>query len=191
MNILDKILARAKALLFYPSQFKLFSHTSRFVSPLRIDGKRNISIGKKVYIGQQTWLAALPLTNEKECSLIISDGCKIGNFNHIYATKSIVIEKDVLTADKVYISDNSHEYKDVNIPVWKQPIVQKQTVVIGEGSWLGENVCVMGAKIGKHCIIGANAVVIKDVPDYCIAVGNPARIIKQYNFETKQWEIVK
>lgn len=50
---------------------------------------------------------------------------------------------------------------------------------IGEGSWIGENVCVCGANIGKHCVIGANSVVTKDIPDYSVAVGCPARIIKK------------
>ena len=47
--------------------------------------------------------------------------------------------------------------------------------------------CVIGAKIGKHCVIGANSVVTKDIPDYCIAVGIPAKVIKRYDFEKKQW----
>lgn len=54
---------------------------------------------------------------------------------------------------------------------------------IGEGSWLEVNVCVMGATIGKHCVVGANSVVIHDIPDYCVVVG----IVKRYDFATKQW----
>ena len=59
---------------------------------------------------------------------------------------------------------------------------------IGEGTWLGEGVCVIGAKIGKGCVIGANAVVTKDIPDYSVAVGSPAKVIKKYNSDTKRWE---
>ena len=61
-------------------------------------------------------------------------------------------------------------------------------VIIGEGSWLGENVCVCGASVGKHCVIGANSVVTRDIPDYCIAVGSPARVVKRYNFDKNTWE---
>ena len=61
--------------------------------------------------------------------------------------------------------------------------------MIGEGSWLGTKVTVVGnVHIGKHCVIGANSVVTKNIPDYSIAVGIPARVVKQYNFETKCWE---
>lgn len=156
-------------------------------SPLCINGGKNIFIGNRVRIHYKTWLASLPLTGAKECRLVIEDGCVIGNFNHIYATKSIILHRNVLTADKVYVSDNLHGYEDITSPIFKQPIVQNGTVEIGEGSWLGENVCVLGANIGKHCVIGANSVVTHDIPDYCVAVGAPARVIKRYDFDNNKW----
>lgn len=166
---------------------KSFGYKSQLVSPLSLDGKENISIGNNVYVGYKTWLAALPLTGEKSCLLELQDGVTIGHFNHIYATKKIVLEKDVLTADRVYISDNLHGYSDIQIPIKDQSILQHGEVVIGEESWLGENVCVLGARIGKHCVIGANSVVTKDIPDYSIVVGVPAKIIKRYDFITQTW----
>ena len=153
-------------------------------SLLQLEGCKNIFIGN-VSIGYKVWLAAMPLTEASECRLIIKDGCCIGNFNHIYATGELVIEKDVLTADKVYISDNLHGYEDFSLPIHRQPIQQKGHVTIGESSWLGENVCVVGASVGKHCVIGANSVVVKDIPDYSVMVGIPAKVVKQYNFEQK------
>ena len=167
--------------------FKTFGRKSQIISPLSLDGKENISIGNNVFVGYKTWLAALPLTGEKSCLLELQDGVTIGHFNHIYATKKIVLEKDVLTADKVYISDNLHGYSDIHVPIKNQSIIQHGEVVIGEGSWLGENVCVLGARIGKHCVIGANSVVTKDIPDYSVAVGAPAKVIKRYDFATQTW----
>ena len=81
----------------------------------------------------------------------------------------------------MYITDCDHEYRDINVPVIDQGIVQRgQMVSIGEGSYIGINAVIVGnAKIGKHCVIGANPVVTKDVPDYCVAVGSPARVIKK------------
>ena len=87
----------------------------------------------------------------------------------------------------MYISDNLHGYKDIKTPIWKQPIVQNRDVEIGEGSWIGENVCILGVHIGKHCVIGANSVVTHDIPDYSVAVGSPAKVIKRYDFENNQW----
>lgn len=173
--------------LFISNKFKFFGNKSSIIFPLKINGFENISVGNNVNIAYKTWIAAIPHTGAKICELVIGDGTCIGNFNHIYATNSIVIGKNVLTADKVYISDNLHGYEDITIPIMHQPIKQINTVIVGDGSWLGENVCVIGAKIGKNCVIGANSVVTKDIPDYCVAVGAPARIIKRFCLNSDEW----
>lgn len=180
-------LHRLCAYFYYKYKLGQFTRSSYIASPLRIDGGKKIYIGKGVIIEYKAWIASTPLTGEKESKLIFEDGCIIGHFNHIYATNSIILHKNVLTADRVYISDNLHGYEDVNTPIKSQPIVQNGTVEIGEGSWLGENVCVLGAKIGKHCVIGANSVVTKDIPDYSVAVGAPAKVIKQFNKNENSW----
>lgn len=81
----------------------------------------------------------------------------------------------------MYITDCDHEYRNIDVPAIDQGVAQKgQKVSIGEGSYIGINVVIVGnVKIGKHCVIGANSVVTKDVPDYCVAVGSPARVIKK------------
>lgn len=173
--------------LYYRLILGHFGKKSCIINPLRIDGGKNISVGEGVSIHYKSWLASLPLTGETHCVLIFEDGCIIGSFNHIFATKKIVFRKNVLTASRVYVSDNMHGYGDIDVPIMKQPIIQNGTVEIGEGSWLGENVCVLGANIGRHCIIGSNSVVTKDIPDYCVAVGAPAKVIKRYDFEKQSW----
>jgi acetyltransferase-like isoleucine patch superfamily enzyme len=190
MTILAKIYSKVMSICFYKLTFGHFGNKSRIEFPLQINGRKNIQIGNNVLIKYKTWLACVGLTGEIKPVLRIGNYCVIGNFNHIYATKNIIIEDYVLTADKVYISDCHHYYEKPNIPVIQQPIKQLSSITIGEGSWLGENVCVIGASIGKHCIIGANTVVTKDIPDYSVAVGVPAKIIKKYKFETQLWEKV-
>ena len=67
-----------------------------------------------------------------------------------------------------------------------------QDVAIGEDCKIYNNCVILpGVHIGKHCTIGANSVVTHDIPDYCVAVGVPTRIIKRYNFKTQQWEKVE
>ncbi|QOG03784.1 DapH/DapD/GlmU-related protein [Flavobacterium sp. MDT1-60] len=171
-------------------KYRFISSTAIVQKLLRIDGKENISIEKRVVIQKMTWIAAVPLTNEDNCELSIGEGSIIGHFNHIYATKEIIIGKNVLTADKVYISDNLHQYENIELPIMFQGIKQLSNVRIGDGSWIGENVCIIGASIGENCVIGANSVVTKDIPDYCVAVGAPARIIKKYNIILQKWEKV-
>ena len=172
---------------FWRCSMQSFGPESIIVSPMSIDGSENIRIGSRVFVAYKTWLAAVPHTGETTCLLELQDGVTIGHFNHIYATKKIILERNVLTADRVYISDNLHGYEDISIPIKDQPIIQHGEVVIGEGSWLGENVCVLGAKIGKHCVIGANSVVTKDIPDYSVAVGAPAKVIKYFDFDRNEW----
>ena len=172
---------------YYKMIFREFGYGSTLRNPLNLNCPGNISIGRSTAIGYKAWLAARPVEKSGNSSLVIGNGCSIGNFNHIYATRKITIQDHVLTADKVYISDNLHNYEDIHMPVKMQPLNQKNDVMIGEGSWLGENVCIIGCTIGKHCVIGANTVVTKDVPDYSVVVGNPQKIIKRYCFQTSSW----
>ena len=110
----------------------------------------------------------------------IGKGSEIGERCRISITNSLDIGEKVLLSPNVYITDCDHEYRNINVPVIDQGIVQKgQKVSISEGSYIGINTVIVGnVKIGKHCVIGANSVVTKDVPDYSVAVGSPARVIK-------------
>jgi acetyltransferase-like isoleucine patch superfamily enzyme len=174
-------------LILSRNAFNSIGVKSKIISPIAIEGAKNISIGNGVLVAAQSCLAAVPLTGGGLCQLEIGDGCMIGRFNHIYATKSIIFEKNVLTANNVYITDNLHDYEDPELPIMNQPIVQRGSVIIGEGSWLGHNACIIGARIGRHCVVGANAVVTKDVPDFCVVAGIPAEIIKRYDEQLKVW----
>lgn len=186
INSYRAIQARFLTFLIRPF-FESLGKKSLIFSALRIDGMRNITIGDRVQISYCTWLAAVGLNKNFSARLVIGTGSIIGHFNHIYATNEIIIEENVLTADKVYISDNLHRYEDIELPVLHQGIKQLNKVRIGSGSWIGENVCIMGCSIGKNCVIGANSVVTKDIPDYSVAVGIPAKIIKRFNTETGLW----
>jgi acetyltransferase-like isoleucine patch superfamily enzyme len=172
---------------YYKATLGSIGSGSKLISTTLSGGKR-IFIGAKVYINDKGWLAGEPLTGDTNARLIIGDGTYIGRFCHIYATSKIEIGKKVLMADKVYISDNLHSYENIELPVIDQPIKQTNPVIIHDGAWLGENVCVIGASVGKNSVIGANSIVTKNIPDYCVAIGSPAAIIKRYNFDSKQWQ---
>ena len=130
-------------------------------------------------------------STSKNPNISIDEGTYIGRNAHIVSLKSIRIGKNVLMGDNVYIADNFHRFNRVDIPYKSQGVGFKAEVEIGDGTWLGENVCVISSKIGKQCIIGAYSLVINDLPDYCMAVGSPARIIKKYSHTTKSWERIK
>jgi acetyltransferase-like isoleucine patch superfamily enzyme len=171
---------------FYKAYLGSIGNGSKLINTT-LTGAKRIFIGSKVYINDEGWLACAPLTGDANAKLVIGDGTYIGRFCHIYATSKIEIGKKVLMADKVYISDNLHSYENVDLPVIDQPIKQTKQVTIADGAWLGENVCVIGASIGRNSVIGANSIVNKDIPDFCVAIGSPAVIIKRYNLATKQW----
>lgn len=112
--------------------------------------------------------------------MTIGKGTEIGERCRISIANSLEVGEKVLFSPNVYITDCDHEYRKIDTPVMEQGIVQNgQKVSIGEGSYIGINAVIVGnVKIGKHCVIGANSVVTKDVMDYCVVVGSPARIIK-------------
>lgn len=170
--------------------FKSIGKHSRILTPLRLVNTRYITLGNNVYIDKYVYMVADAAAGYIP-NLVIGDGTKIGNYNHIACVNEVIIGKNVLTADWVYISDNYHVYNDVEIPIKSQSVASKGKVLIGDNSWLGDKVSVISCRIGRNCIIGANSVVLHDIDDYCIAVGSPAKVVKKYNHTTKVWEKVE
>jgi acetyltransferase-like isoleucine patch superfamily enzyme len=173
--------------VFFSSNFNYFGKKVSIIFPDIIKGEKYISIYDNVVIQSKSWIMAYK-QNNIEPILEIYQGVEIGRFAHIVSLQKVIIEKNVLIADKVYISDNIHQYEEITIPIKQQQIKFKSEVVIGENSWIGENVSIIGAKIGKHCIVGSNSVVTKDIMDYSIVVGIPAIYIKRYDISIKQWK---
>lgn len=117
------------------------------------------------------------------------EGTWIGIRNSFAAICGITVGKNVLFAGYVHVTDHSHGYEDVTKPISKQPLISKGPVVIEDNCWLGFNSEILsGVHIGRNSVVAAHAVVTKDVPPYSIVAGNPARIVKQYNFKTQRWE---
>ena len=188
LNYFTRFIAILATKLVYGRKFNYLGKKTAIFSPMQIDNPKGISVGDNVFIGHNSWLFGSNNLSEANKGLFIEDNVTIGHFSHIVALSSVVIEKKVLIADKVFISDCTHSYEDVEKHIVDQKIKLLKDIRIGEGSWIGENVCICGASIGKHSVVGANTVVLKDVPDYCVVAGNPARIIKKYNNETLMWE---
>ena len=172
----------------YKKRFKSIGINSIIIKPMQIDKPGTIEIKDNVSIYQYAWIMGGSGTKS---TLTIDSGVTIGHFVHIVAVNDVYIEKNVLIADKVFISDCSHSYESMEISIKDQGIKVLSRTVIGENSWIGENVCILGSRIGKKCVIGANSVVTEDIPDYCVAVGSPVRIIKKYNVKTGVWERVE
>lgn len=120
--------------------------------------------------------------------VLIGDNTLIGMGNTIIGP--ITIGNNVIFAQNIVASALNHEYRDPNIPIHLQPILTG-AIVVEDDCWIAANaVITAGVTIGKHSVIAAGAVVTKSIPPYSVAVGNPAKVLKQYNFETHDWERV-
>lgn len=151
--------------------------------PNTIFNEEYISIGSETLIGPGVSLSAGMVPGQKCLTnpvVKIGDRCLIGKGSGIVGHFDITIGNDVWTGHHVYITDQNHGYEDVDRPISQQSQPERP-VVIGDGSWLGYGAVVLpGVTIGKHVVIGANSVVTHDIPDYSVAVGSPARVIKSY-----------
>lgn len=151
-----------------------------------IFNERYIHIGSFTMIGEHVALSA-GMTEGQQCLtdpvVKIGDRCLIGRNSGIVGHLSIEIGDDVWTGHNVYITDQNHGYEDVSKPI-SQQTQPESAISIGDGSWLGFGVVVLpGSRIGKHVAIGANSVVNGTIPDYCVAVGAPAKVIRRYTPE--------
>lgn len=153
-----------------------------------IQGRKNIVFGERVQIRPYCDIYG------GDEGLVIGNNCDIGTRNRIAG--HVCIEESVLTGPDVFICSYDHEYRDISKSVIEQKeFIPKRNkhdgIIIGSGSWIGIHAVISGdVHIGKHCVIGANSVVIMDVPDFCVVAGAPAKILKRYNFTTQKWEKV-
>lgn len=178
---------------FYIRTKFVFSKARLIRFPIDIRNKRQIKISEGFTTGRYCRLEAY--SPDGGDVLKIGKNVQINDFVHITAVESVVIEDNVLIASKVYISDSSHgSYKgDANdsspdvIP--KERLLVSKPIIIRENVWIGEFVSVLpGVTIGRGTIVGANSIVSKNLPEYVIAVGIPARPIKKFNFQSQKWE---
>lgn len=159
--------------------------------------KSRIYIGKNVkFVGGSIALADgvvvrpyAQLWNSGQ-KFVVGYGSEIGERCRISIRNSLVIGEKVLLSPNVYVTDCDHAYEEVGIPVMDQGAVRKDNrVVIGDHAYIGINTVIVGnITIGKGSIIGANSVVTRSIPDYSVAVGIPAKVVKKYNFESNRWE---
>lgn len=165
-------------------RFASFGAGSRiYPSPDMLVGEKYVSLGKDVTVGKHVQLTAWNrfLDQRFTPSIVIGDGCSIGDGAHITAVNRIELGKNVLTGKYVLITDNSHGGADqsmLSVAPNRRPVVSKGPVIIGDNVWIGEKASILpGVRIGDGVIIGAGAVVTKDVPAGHMAVGVPARVI--------------
>ena len=170
----------------------IFGHYGKnvYIHPrVHIVRPRFISVGDNVTIDTDTDIYVHPLDRDSgEFIIQIGNNVHIGRNNIIGARKSVILEDHVLIGPHVMIGDHSHHYEDVAVPIKVQDTTEPGPVRIERDSWIGANVFILpNVTIGRHSVVGANSVVNRDIPPYSVAVGAPARVIKRYDFDLKEW----
>ena len=196
LHYIYHVIIKREALPFYEAhKFKSFGQNVQISKPLvALDGTKYMSIGNDCKINKYARMQCYTQENQQYGMIELGERCYIGyRFTVLSGPDGVIkIGNDVLIASDVIITNENHGMDpESELQYMDQPL-SVSSVEIGDGCWIGEKVCIMpGVIIGKKSIIGAGSIVTHDVPAYSIAVGNPAKIIKTYDFNNHKWIKVK
>lgn len=204
MNLIQKIKASPKLkaftlfLLMPKNQPRPRWWVSNFVNPFYHKRAKHSVIRSKTrldvlpfnpfMLGENAVIEEYAVINNGMGGVFIGNNTLIGLFDVVIGPVSI--GNNVIMAQNVVLSGLNHEYRNIKVPIKDQPCTTAE-IVIEDECWIGANaVITAGVRVGKHSVVAAGSVVTKDVPPFSIVGGNPARIIKKYDRETKSWEKV-
>lgn len=161
-------------------RFHSFGWRSRLGRCDMLTNARDISIGRRVLIRKGARLEAVGLDSGFGPKLIIGDGTAIQFYFHCGAAQQVKIGRNVLMGGRVYITDHDHSYDEPQMSARESPRMKIAPVEICDGAFLGEGCVILkGVRVGKRAVVAANAVVTRDVPDFAVVAGIPAKVVKQ------------
>lgn len=157
----------------------------------QICGGKRIKLGTHTRIFPYSRIQCFEFISGKQLSpkLTIGDNVLMGRNTTILCANEVTIGDNTMFASYCFVSDENHGI-DLSTGVrYECQSIELSSVHIGNNCWIGEKAIILpGVSIGDNSIIGAGSVVTKSIPKDSIAVGNPAKVIKKYNFETNEWE---
>jgi len=168
----------------------------RIINPERIFLGNNVSFGPGTFLYAMTHYPTVSMQHPDktlpvqrfDSEIIIGNNVTATADLQIAAQSQITIEDDVMFASNIHINDGLHGYENANEPYKYQNIIKIAPIVIKKGSWIGQNVVILpNVTIGEFVIIGANSVVNRNIPDRSIAVGSPAKVIKEWSQAELRW----
>ena len=163
-----------------------FVHKKDRNSVIRSNTRMDVMPWNRFNLGKNSTVEDYCTVNNGMGDVIIGSRSRIGISSVVIGPASI--GNDVILAQHVVVSGLNHSYEDINIPIKDQKCTVKP-IVIEDEVWIGANaVITSGVTVGKHSVVAAGSVVTRDVPPYTVVGGNPARILKQYNPQSNQWE---
>ncbi len=173
----------------YRRHFAQLGSRSIMRAPLILLGRGRISLGNRCMIreGARIELVTQYEGRTFEPELIIGENTSFEQGCHITCAQRIEIGTGVAITERVGIFDILHGYETIGIPIRQQPL-RTAPVKIGDNTLVGMGAVIQpGVTIGRHCVIGANSVVTREIPDYSVAVGAPARVIRRYDSVQRRW----
>jgi len=166
--------------------FHFTANVSRQRSP-------RISLGNSVRLLDRTWLNVATPDPDGEPTIIIDDNCSIGTGTVISGKNCVHLERDILVGQNVLIQDHNHGYEDIDVPIISQGITPGGRIHIGEGTWIGRGAAIVCSRgnltIGRHCVVSANSVLTRSIPDYSVVFGMPASVIRHYDPQSRAWRM--
>lgn len=139
----------------------------------------------RLRMGKKTLIEVRSIICTWHGDVIMEDGASVGAGDIVIGP--VWLGENTSCGQHCFISGESHLYKNNSVGFLKQGY-KIEEVVIGKNVWIGSNVVILpGVKIGEHSVIGAGSTVVDNIPAYTVVAGNPARIIKRYDFQKKQW----
>jgi acetyltransferase-like isoleucine patch superfamily enzyme len=166
---INRHMARSGAFIRYPVEGEVLE---------ALDEGR-LRIGEGTLLEPGCWLTLAP-----QARIEIGEGCFLNRNTMLAALERIEIGDHVLFANGCFVGDADHRFDDPDTPVTWQGFSTQGPVRIGDNCWFGVN-CVVtsGVTVGERCVVGANSVVIDDLPPRVIAAGAPAKVIREIEFQ--------
>jgi acetyltransferase-like isoleucine patch superfamily enzyme len=178
--------------------FAYFGEDAKILPPLRILNPQRIAIGDRTSIREGCHINAFidlsflmdylapehrgDFAREQylyDPRIEIDREVQIGRFAFMSCTRSIVIERQVVLSERVFIGDNNHSFSHPDVPIVQQPNTPGEPVIVGQGSWIGVGAALLaGTRLGRNCVVGANSVCRGDeFPPHSVIGPEPAKVL--------------